>query len=280
MFRKLMKHEWHDTYKAMLTVNLALILLTLIGCCILNTSVFEHRETSPVAVLIVFFYIMSLATCGILATCYLCIRFYRNLFGKEGYLMHALPVKPAQLLHSKLIVGYAWSMLNSLLCIASVALLAFLALFQYAKANGVDGISPLLQWGGMDNARTIDLESAFEDIFGYKPLGFLLQFCILQVFSDLASLLTGYVSILLGQLVEKYKVMSAIGFYIALYLANQTICSIMITLPSLTALSKEGESFLKFYCKTMMHYAIVSQVLAGAALYLAALLLMRRKQNL
>lgn len=280
MLRKLLKYEWRDTYKIMLTVNLALVLLTLLGCCILNTDLFEHNEAAAVSILIVSFYIISLTACGIVTTFYLYIRFYRNLFGKEGSLMHTLPVEPAQLFHSKLIVGYAWSVLSSSLTIFSVAALAFAAFFHFAKAHGVEALSTWIQAPGVDYPAMVGLEGAFQETFGCTPLGFLLQIFVLQVFSNFASLLTGYVSILLGQMVEKYKVMAAIGFYIALYLANQTVCSIMIVLPSLTPLAKDGESFLRFYCKTVIGYAIVSQVLAGAALYLAALLLLRRKVDL
>ncbi len=36
-------------------------------------------------------------------------RFYGNLLGREGYLMHTLPVTEAQLVGAKLISGAVWS---------------------------------------------------------------------------------------------------------------------------------------------------------------------------
>ncbi len=53
----------------------------------------------------------------------ICQRFYRNLLGSEGYLMHTLPVKPAMLILSKLLITLFWSALSVVALLLSMLVL-------------------------------------------------------------------------------------------------------------------------------------------------------------
>lgn len=53
-------------------------------------------------------------------------RFYRNLLGREGYLMHTLPVTETQLVTSKLISSTVWSLCSILAACLSFGILAVL----------------------------------------------------------------------------------------------------------------------------------------------------------
>ena len=50
-------------------------------------------------------------------------RFYRNLLGREGYLMHTLPVTESQLILSKLISSVVWMLCSSIVGIFSFAVM-------------------------------------------------------------------------------------------------------------------------------------------------------------
>ena len=280
MLGKLIKHEWRATYKLMAAINLALVLLTLGGCCILNTDIFEQEDVFLLAVFLVTLYCLSLAAFGMATVFYLYMRFYLNLFGKEGYFMHTLPVTPMQLLHSKLIVGYAWTCLNSVLVSLSILSLITAAFFHYAEKYGVDSLLKELYGTGMATLSHGDFMDSFSQKFGYTVGQFFFQFLLLHFVASFASLLTGYVSILLGQLVEKYKRMASVGFYIALYVINQIVCSILMIIPTMQKLDGDMDEFLYSYCKDVIHFGIISQILMGALFYAAAVFLMRRRVNL
>ena len=54
-------------------------------------------------------------------------RFTRNLLGREGYLMHTLPVTPAQLILSKLISSMVWLLCSILVIALSLGVFFYLA---------------------------------------------------------------------------------------------------------------------------------------------------------
>lgn len=281
MLGKLLKHEWKSTCKIMTAANLTLLLLTLTGCCILNTDIFDSQESALLAVFLIIFYALSLAAFSIITGIYLYTRFYRNLFTSQGYLMHTLPVTPLQLFHSKLLVGYFWSSVNALLTILSVILLSFVAGYHYVDTYGAENVQDLLQDLDMViSTGNGDWTISFRNLFGYTPLQILGLMILLQLSGSLASLLMGYVSILLGQLMEKYRLACAIGFYIALYIGNQIISSVLILSPTLYKSVSTMGSFLNSYYKNMLPAAVFSQLILSFIFYMVSVLLMRRKLNL
>lgn len=206
MLGKLLKHEWKSTCKIMTVINLTVLLLTIAGFCILNMNIFGNRESTLLAVFLIIFYALSLAAFGIITEIYLYTRFYRNLFTSEGYLMHTLPVTPLQLFHAKLIVGYFWYVINSLLVIGGVLLFSFVAAWQFMDSQEAESTHRMLSdlnsviFGGNN-----DVISAFRNTFGCTPLQAAGMTVLFQLSGSLAALLMGYVSILLGQLMEKYR---------------------------------------------------------------------------
>ncbi|MCI8483640.1 MAG: hypothetical protein HFH41_04790 [Lachnospiraceae bacterium] len=280
MLRKLLKYEWKATGKVLCLVNLALVLITLVGCCILSTDIFDNEDALPLALLLITLYTLSLAAIGIITLIYLFLRFYRNLFTAEGYLMHTLPVTPGQLFHSKLIVGYFWVCLNSILGIASATLLSFAAAYHFVSTHGIEIADQfILEMGMTDPSSAQDWSVWFQEFFYYPPLQFLLMILILQLVCNFSSLLTGYMSILLGQLVEKYKQAASFGFYILFYVANQIVSSAIILIPCMRTLLAT-DHFMKEYARLLIPLAIVSQIIIGIIFYTASLLLMRKKVNL
>lgn len=282
MLRKLLKHEWKSVSKVLIILNLVLILITLMGCCILNTDIFDNTEAIPLAIVLVIFYTFSLSTLGIITLIYLYVRFYKNLFTAEGYLMYTLPVSPAQLFHAKLIVGCFWATLNSLLIMLSIISLAFVAGYHFVDTHGPESINQILSESGLMPSMSsgIHWSTAFQDTFSFTPTQFLLLLFVLFVVSSFVSVLTGYISILLGQLVEKYKLAATVGFYIAIYTADQIICSIVAFLSSFSLMLVDIDSFFNRFYKNVLPFSILAQLLIGLLFYLASVFLMKRKINL
>lgn len=286
MLKKLLKHEWKTCSKILFPINLVIIILTLIGCLFLSTSIFENKAALPLSLFLLLLYVFSLITLGTVTLIYVYVRFYKNLFTAEGYLMFTLPATQMQLMHSKLIVGYLWLIINTALTFFSIISLGFVAGCQIADTDSLESwfFSASTSVTTMDG--TVYQDLSFQEAFGYTP-GVFLLLCLIMLFINCFSSLTmGYASILLGQLVEKYKLAAAIGFYIAFYLVNQIISSITMILPNIISITESAVSeadnliFLSSFYRNLMPSSIITQLVMGIIFYLVTFLLMRRKVNL
>lgn len=287
MLGKLLKHEWRAVSKVLGIVNLTIVLITMIGCFILNTDIFDQPGAAPLAVFLVILYALSLMVFSTVTIIYVYVRFYKNLYTAEGYLMHTLPVMPLQLFHSKFLIGYFWVTLNSLLTMISIMALGFSAGYHTARTGDSENIDEILQELGIlvTANETAAQDFSFQSIFGFTPVQFIFLLLLMQLFSAFASVMIGYVSILLGQLVEKYKLAAAIGFYIALYMVTQIITSIVLILPSITSLISDTEDtasamILSDYYRSLFSSTTITQLVLGFIFYLVSILLIKRKVNL
>ncbi len=278
MLRKLLRHEWKSVSKIMVAVNFGIILLTIFGSLILSTDIFDNKDAFPLAMLLMIFYILSMMTFSTVTLVYVYVRFYKNLFTAEGYLMHTLPVTRSQLFHSKLIVGYFWIFLNSMLNLLSTYVLGFAAGFHATSREDMQDMFQDISTGVLINDYT------FADIFGFSPFLLLLVIILLLVTSCLCTLLMGYLSILLGQLMEKYRLAASIGFYMAIYLINQIVTSIAMLLPSrqlmIDAVDSTSLSLLGDMFRIMFPAGAAIQLALSLVFYIICIFLIRRKVNL
>lgn len=79
MLGKLIKHEWHATKRILLPINLALLLITLVGCLFLGTDILQTENSLPLVILLLLLYALSLIALITVSGIYLLIRFYKNL---------------------------------------------------------------------------------------------------------------------------------------------------------------------------------------------------------
>lgn len=284
MLKKLLKHEWKSVSKVLLPVNLGIILITAIGCIILNTHIFDKKESLPIALFMLIFYVLSLMTFASITLIYVYVRFYKNLFTAEGYLMHTLPVTPIQLFHSKLIVGFAWSAFNTLLTLLSSAALGFSVALSIANEESLNVLYRFFADGSISN-NNLEETFSFAEMFGYPPITFFILLLLMLLTGCLTSILMGYLSILLGQLMEKFKLAASIGFYIAIYLIMQTVTSIAILLPNSNVLvnamdNDSGIYFMNVFYRNLFPASIISQLILSIIFYLASYFLIRRNVNL
>ena len=261
MLGKLIKYEWKACYKVLAALNLTLVLITVIGCLILQAIPSTEENIFFLAVLFIMLSALSISAFNLTTQIYIYFRFYKNLFTAEGYLMHTLPVTPLQLFHSKLIVGYFWFIVNTLLSFFCLAVLGWASrIFR------------------LENTRT-ELQFLFQYTIGGSPGKFILLLLTATLASGFSSILMGYLSILLGQLVEKYKLGAAIGFYIALYLVSQVLSSLLMIIPTtFMAVADDmgfyGEFASCFYGNLLL-WLIAAWVLFGCAYYAACVFIRR-----
>ncbi len=216
MLSKLLKYEFKATSRQFLLCYLALIVTAFpMRLLILSWSAGAMPETT---VKIVSFFTTTLYIAIIAATILMTLvmiisRFYRNLMTGEGYLMHTLPVSPWQHTTSKLIVALIWSILSVLVVCASLAILF--------TAN----IAPSAMWNAVTDT-LLKTFHAYQQTVGESLWFVLIPIILGLLFSVIFSILHVYLSITIGQLFNKHRVLGAVLAYIVIQTILNTLSAI------------------------------------------------------
>ena len=221
MLGKVLKHEFKSTGKLLVPLNLVLIGITIIGMVVLRLNVFSNEHIALLAIGLMLIYILGLLTVVIVSFIYIAVRFYKSMFGAEGYLTHTLPVSNMTILNSKLLVALFWYMLCTILTITSVVCLV---------CAGFSGMGAPIVWSV--------IISQIEQVLGISvPILALWMFVLIAV-SSLSGILMIYASLAIGQLFNKYKIPAAIVTYIVLYIIFQVIATLMIVKTSVDSINE------------------------------------------
>ena len=123
MFGKLLKYDFRAMWKQFAFIWPAALVLAVVNRFTLDglgSSSSVGETTAGVAMLV---YVAILIAMFIIAVIFTIQRFYTGLLGDEGYLMHTLPVKPWQLVASKLLCAVAATAVNVAVAILSMLLI-------------------------------------------------------------------------------------------------------------------------------------------------------------
>ena len=127
MLKKLLKHEFRATARTYGGLYLALLAVSvLFGASIRGWNGTNSDAYSTAVGLLSLAYTAVLIGTAVVTVMTIVQRFYRNLLGREGYLMHTLPVTETQLVTSKLISSTVWSLCSILAACLSFGILAVL----------------------------------------------------------------------------------------------------------------------------------------------------------
>ena len=199
MLKKLLKYEFMSTARIFVLcyagVLAAAVLLRLSGALHYNNS-----DSFPMADLAAI--ISSLAYSGMVVSVivvtflFILQRFYKNLLGGEGYLMHTLPVTSRQLIFSKLIAAVTWTVLSGVVVVLSVFVLSMTSdLF----SDMLSELHDMLRW----------YHASFS-----TPLILLALEAVLMVLAAIAaSVLQIYAAIMIGQQASKHKIILSVAAY-------------------------------------------------------------------
>jgi hypothetical protein len=157
--------------------------------------------------------------------------YYKNLYQAEGYLMHTLPVKPGQLLLSKVIVSFVWLLLSYLLLAAVVLTVAVLVTGESGVRLG-DLLERVLMESGLSRASIGWLAGA---LAGYVCLSIL--YLMAQVFFAIS----------LGN-ISRFHSLGAgapILFYLCVYFLGQLgTLAFMVLVPAGLTISQGAVQFV------------------------------------
>lgn len=143
---------------------------------------------------------------------YATVRFYRNMLGDEGYLMHTLPVTASQHLWAKLLTAGSWEVIT-ILVMAAYGSLFFLT---------------------VDPAQTAAFFQGLGDLFaqGFQALGAWMLLLILLTLAALLlqmghNLLSLYSAMSIGQTAAKHKLLSSAAAYLGIQFATATLLQLL-----------------------------------------------------
>lgn len=268
MVKKLIKHEFMALARMLVPMYIILLGLSVITRVIAffenDSVVYDIISGSSVAVLTIALVV------GVVYTLVSCIiRFYRNLFTKEGYLTFTLPVSVNQHLLTKLITGVV-------ACFASYAVV-FAA---FCIATSGDLLVELFKAAGYIFGK------ASEDIGVHFGL-YIAEAVILFIVSSCTELMLFYACMCIGQLAKRSRVLLALGVYFGYYYLTQIIVTVGMVILTFV---EDSEIFINLIDwiienpEATGHIAIsgsiVISLVLGGVYYLIAHTIMKKKLNL
>lgn len=234
MLGKLIKHEWKATWKLPVLLCLFVILMTVIGCVsfyYIGIGDIESSKTMAlytyIMVLLFIFNIMILSVASIVILIYFSHRFYKNLFTDEGYLVHTLPVTPAQIIISKGVCATIWSIIVSFLTLIGMVALIFSLINSILSATDSGSMDMLFR--ELKNVLP-EIRIIFKQYAGFSLFTGVLLFILLYILGSISGFLLPYMCLSLGQMCKKHRVAAAVGFYFASFFAIQLVTS-LISMP-------------------------------------------------
>lgn len=216
MVKKLFKHEilaWLRVWVPMQIILLAVAAFGRVWQLFENDSMtYDIIYGSAIALYVV----AIIASIG-LVTVFGVVRFYKNLFSREGYLSFTLPVTPAQHIWVKLLTAGMFSVFSMLVVLLSFGVFTAGELF----SEIIKALSYIIK-------QAIPL-------LGSHLIFYIIEFVLMIGVALLAEYLLYYVCIALGQTFKKNRVIGAVGVYFIYYIINQVIGTILSVIIMLLA---------------------------------------------
>jgi hypothetical protein len=149
MLKQLLKYEFKATKRRYFGLYLALALLSVVlGVTFRQEHALAHSTSfQNLEVILMIVYVSVIFAIAVLCFVNTIQRFYRNLLGREGYLMHTLPVTETQLILSKLITSMVWVLCSGLVGIVCITVMVAVGVFDPETFGMVDWESWKQLWG-------------------------------------------------------------------------------------------------------------------------------------
>ncbi|MBO4234999.1 MAG: hypothetical protein J5928_00970 [Firmicutes bacterium] len=225
MLGKLLKYEFKSTSRVLWFLYAGLIVVALLfgivlrvefnlgdilftGTAVeggLDTNIFMTILMSALGII----YMLLIYAIFITTTVVIVMRFYKNMLGGEGYLMHTLPVKTSNLILSKLITAFCWMLIAGAVVVISTIVLGLSSGFITALLKNVDfreimrGLNYIFSQIGMS---------------GWT-------FMLLILISTISTIVLYYLSMAIGNIANNHKFL----FSVLAYVGIQIVFSIILT---------------------------------------------------
>lgn len=150
MLKQLLKYEFKATKSLYFGLYLALALLSVVlGVSFRQENAWaDNTNFGRLEVILMVLYLSVLFAIAVLCFVSTVQRFYKNLLGREGYLMHTLPVTETQLILSKLLTSMVWVLCSGLVGIVCITVMVSIGVLD-AEVLGTENWDSWMQLWGM-----------------------------------------------------------------------------------------------------------------------------------
>ena len=140
MLKQLLKYEFKATKSLYFGLYLALALLSVVlGVSFRQANArADNTNFGRLEVILMILYFSVIFAIAVLCFVSTVQRFYENLLGREGYLMHTLPVTETQLILSKLITSMVWVLCSGLVGIVCITVMVSIGVIDSETFGMVD----------------------------------------------------------------------------------------------------------------------------------------------
>lgn len=229
MYLKLCKYEFKSIARTLLPIYLAVVVVSLINAFSFGVNDLFHAGSMvtgygaaiqlPHAAntlvglmqLVVFLaYFGVMVALFVLTLIVIIQRFYKGLLCDEGYLMFTLPVKPWQLIASKGTAAFGMSVISGATAFLSILILMCGVVGPVEFFSFFD---PRIWWQMFG-----DLKEVFPK-WGLYVLLYCFEFLILVIVYGMAGLFQMYVSMALGHLAQRHRIIMSVVAYLVISMA-------------------------------------------------------------
>lgn len=268
MVKKLIKHEFMALSRMLVPMYIVLLGLSIITRII---AIFESDHLIYEIVLVSAVIILPVAiVISLVYTVVSCIiRFYKNLFSKEGYLTFTLPVSVSSHLLTKLFTAV----------VATFATVT-VAIICGCIATSGDLLTEILRAGGYIFVKA-------GEALGVNLGLFIAAAIVFEIVGTCAGILLFYACMCIGQLAKRSRVLLALGVYFGYYYLIQILVTVGVI--CLTAF-EDSSAFIKLMDWignnpiTSGHIFLLGYIviyaISGGVYYLIAHTIMKKKLNL
>ena len=239
MLGKLLKYEFKSTSRVLWFLYAGLIIVSLLFGLVMRFQLdFDAKPTGSldfellpsgggvimtilITALTLIWFLLVYAI-FITTTVVIVMRFYKNMLGGEGYLMHTLPVKTSSLILSKFITAFCWMVIAGIVVAISTLILGL--------TSGVIG----------QIQKTVGWSAVVEGLkYGFGMIGVNgWSLILLIIISTASTIIMYYACMAIGNLANNHKFL----FSVLAYVGIQIVLSIIVTVASIVGSSSIGNA--------------------------------------
>ena len=209
MVKKLLKHEMIAYSRTMLIIEAIVLGFAIIARCIwafeTDSITYDIVNTSSIIA-----FVISIIVCLVFTVVIGITRFYKNLFGREGYLSFTLPVTIDQHVISKLLIALLYCVIS----VVAVIVALMIAGIGDPTLEVIKAIAYLAQ--------------RYFAVFKANGAFYILEAVIAVIVIIASEFLKYYACISVGQMAKKNRVLASFGAYFGYYIFCQILGTIFI----------------------------------------------------
>lgn len=272
MYKKLCKYEFKSIARTLLPIYLAVLAVSLISAVSMGLSYMQAGKTAAgisalqklfglTQIVSMFAYFGVMVALFVVTTVVILQRFYKGLLCDEGYLMFTLPVKPWQLIASKGTAAFVMGIASGVTACLSIVILIC------GSVGPVQFFSSLF-----DPQLWKQIAQGLSEVFPKWGLHIVLygvEGILLAIVGGLSALFQMYLSMALGHLANKHRVLMSVVAYIVISMAFSFLSGGMVIFADATGLDYVLASMTDWIPASVSVHALLWTLLLSQAVKLA-----------